>query len=300
MKKVKTAKRLSLIALMLVLCMLATLYILSLASKRMEEAEQARIEQEIAEAEQLAAEEAAAAEAEAAEKAASVPERVYSYRGSSNDELYTMAAYENAVEAGSGFIAFPFVVSGDGTLYVADDDQAHSLTGYSGFFSGMTDGQIAELTTRGGASLVKVSDLFDKFGKEVNYIIELKYTGNRNIEALKDLLKNYDLSDNIAISSTYFNGLRSIEADLPDIPKIFICSNESDFNEALSMSEIDTISVSRDMMSEDYCKSAHGCGKKCGAWTLNSEEDIKSAIGMGADSYFTDETAVAVSAEKAE
>ena len=44
---------------------------------------------------------------------------------------------------------------------------------------------------------------------------------------------------------------------------------------------------------------AHDYGKKFGAWGLNSEEDIKAAIEMGVDSYFTDETQLAVGIEKA-
>ena len=297
-KKAGTAKRLTAIAVMLLLCVLATVYILNLAHSRMEEARQAEIEREMAEAEQQAAEEAAQAESERAEKAASIPQRVYSLRGSSEDEAYTMASYEHAIEAGSGFITMPYVVSLDGTAYVAGDDEAHELTGYAGSFSGMTDGQIAELTTRGGANIVKLSDVIDKYGKEANYIFEIQYTGARNIEALSEIIGKYDIGDNSAISSEHFSILRSAEAELPDIPKIFLCRDDVTFGEALGLECVDAISVSKDLMVSEYCKMAHDYNKKFGAFALNSDQDIKAAIEMGVDSYFTDETVRAIEIEK--
>jgi glycerophosphoryl diester phosphodiesterase len=53
-------------------------------------------------------------------------------------------------------------------------------------------------------------------------------------------------------------------------------------------------------MNEENLAAVHESGKKFGAWTLNSEEDIRSAVSMGLDSYFTDEGALAVSIEKGE
>ena len=298
--KAKTVRRLLAIGVMLILCAVATVYILNLAHSRMEKAKQAEIERAQAEAEQQAAEEAENAAEEAADESTNTvnaPERVYSYRGSTEDEAFTMAAYDNAIQAGSGFISVPFVVSGDGTLYVADDDESQGLTGYSGYFSGMTDGQIAELTTRGGANILKLSDLVDKHGKNVNYIIELKYTSERNVSALEDFINKYELSDNVAIASTYFSGLRKLENDLPDIPKIFLCSDDNAFGEALGLEHVDTIAVSKDLMIAEYCNKAHERGKKFGATALNTEEEIRAAIDMGVDSYFTDETAIAIAVE---
>ena len=277
----KSKRRLMLIAVMLVLCVAAAVYITSLAKGRAEEARQAELEREQAEAEEAAAaaEEEQQAEEEAAITAAS--ERIYSYRGSSDDEAFTMAAYDNAVEVGSAFIVIPFVVSGDGTLYVSDDDYAQDLTGTAGYFSGMSDGQIAELETRGGSKVVKLDDIFDKYGKSINYIIELEYTSERNIIALLDLIKKHEIEGNVAIASKYFSGLRTLDAEMPDVPKIFICSTDEEFGEALGLDQVDTISVSKDLMIDDYCRMAHERGKKFGAWKLNSEEDIRKAIDMG-------------------
>lgn len=286
-------RKLLLVAGMLILCLVAGLYLVKMVGTRAEEAKQAEAEAE------AQAEAEAAAETEAAEKAASEKsEYIYAYRASSDDQLYTPAAYDSAIEAGAGIIVLPFVVSQDGTLYVADDDDASSLTGTSGAFSGMVDSQIDALETKAGTKVMKVSDALEKHGNDIKYVIEAKYTSERNQQALADLINKYGCADNVIIASRYFGGLSSLEAALPDIPKLFICEEEATFNEALGRSDVDIIAVSKDMMSEEKLKTAHDNDKKFGAWVLDSEEDIKSAISMGADSYFTDEAALAVGLEK--
>jgi glycerophosphoryl diester phosphodiesterase len=51
-------------------------------------------------------------------------------------------------------------------------------------------------------------------------------------------------------------------------------------------------------MTEGNCQTAHENGKMFSAWTLDSEEEIKSAIDMGVDTYFTNDTPLALSLER--
>lgn len=277
---------------MLVLCLLAAVSIVSTVKKRAAEAREAEI------AEQQAAEAAAQQAAEEEEKkAAEKSEHILAYRGSSEDGLYTMASYENAVAAGAGSIVLPFVVSQEGTLYVADDDYALDLTGYGGYFSGMIDSQIENLETKSGTKVLKLSEVFEKFGTDVKYVIDLRYTSERNQEALRKFLEENGNEDSISVACSYFSGLRALESSLPDVPKIFICSEAATFNEAKLADYVDVISVDKQMMSKELCDDAHKYEKEFGAWALNSADEVKQALDMGADSFFTDEVATAVEAE---
>ncbi len=297
-KRKEQKKKIIIIAALLLLSILAGMYAVKLAGKVAEDRRAAEAEAQ-AEAEAAAQQEAeAAAAAEAEAEAAKKSDSIYAYSGASGDAKYSLAAYDSAVEAGAGVIAVPFVVSQDGTLYVSDDDYAQELTGYGGYFSGMTDGQINNLETRSGAKVLKLSDVIDKYGKDIHYDIELKYTSERNLMALKELIDKKDCADVVSISSRYFNGLRSLDNELPDIPKIFICSSEEEWGEAMIHEFIDSVSVSKEMMSADYCKEAHDRNKKFGAWILNSEEEINTANEIGADFYYTDEAALAAGIEK--
>ena len=61
---------------------------------------------------------------------------------------------------------------------------------------------------------------------------------------------------------------------------------------------MDIISVPKEIMTADNAQAAHDHHKKFSAWTLNSEKEIKSAIDLGVDSYFTDDTELAIKLEK--
>jgi glycerophosphoryl diester phosphodiesterase len=164
----------------------------------------------------------------------------------------------------------------------------------------MSDGQIAEVKTKGGNGIVKLSDVFEKYGTDVNYVIEIRYANERNIMPFVETVKKAGVADVTSVSSYYFGALDIVENEFPDMPKIFLSENEVDLAEAQGSDIVDLISVDRDLMNEENLAAVHESGKKFGAWTLNSEEDIRSAVSMGLDSYFTDEGALAVSIEKGE
>ena len=279
------------IAVMLLLCIAAALYIVKISKAKAapEPAEEVVIEPE------QPAEETPPAEDVKAKLA-----HIYTNSGSSSEERYTMAAFDSAVEGGSVCLSMPVVAAKDGTLYVAYDDYLRDMTGFDGYLSGMSDGQIAEVKTKGGNGIVKLSDVFEKYGTDVNYVIEIRYANERNIMPFVETVKKAGVADVTSVSSYYFGALDIVENEFPDMPKIFLSENEVDLAEAQRSDTVDLISVNRDLMTAENLAAVHESGKKFGAWTLNSDEDIKSAVSMGLDSYFTDEGALAVSIEKGE
>ena len=51
-------------------------------------------------------------------------------------------------------------------------------------------------------------------------------------------------------------------------------------------------------MTESNCRRAHDSGKLFSAWTLDTEDEIRTAIDMGVDTYFTNDTPLALSIER--
>ena len=80
--------------------------------------------------------------------------------------------------------------------------------------------------------------------------------------------------------------------------KLYVCPDQATFELALDKDYVDIISVPKDVMTADNLKAAHEHDKKFSAWTLNTEEEISKAIELGVDSYFTDDTALAIGLEK--
>lgn len=272
---------------------------------------QTAVEEPVVTDEQAAEEQAAedaqkkAEEEEAARKKAedeAVASHVYSHRGSAGPEEHTFKAYDAAIEAGSRYIEQDVVISADKVLYVSHDENAYEMTGYDGMYEYMSSETIDGLTTEAGNKILRLSEVFDKYGKDINYVIELKSNSDACLLAFEQMVDEYGLSENIIVQSRHADALEIIERKYPDMPKLFVCWNQGDFNYVVDLPYVDIISVRAEtetgIFTESNCKAAHDAGKKFGGWTLNTEDEIKRAIDMGVDNYFTDDTALALSIEK--
>ena len=92
--------------------------------------------------------------------------------------------------------------------------------------------------------------------------------------------------------------LKDLEEYYPDMPKLYIVKDQSSFDYGLTKEYVDIIGVRKNLMSSSNCDKAHDSGKEFNAWTLDTDEEISSAIKMGADSYFTNRTDRAIELEK--
>ena len=290
-KRAKRRKLITIIVLLL-LCIMSAVYILAHFGESGNDSAEEQA------AENPAAEETADEEVPETVEAGIAASHIYSHRGSAGDDELTFAAYDKAVEAGSKYIEADIVVSGDGTVYLAHDDYAMDMTGTNGYFSGMTDGQIAKLKTKNGSSVLKLKDLFEKYGDSVNYIVDGKYMSARNVDAFTIAVRTSGLEENVIAASSFFDVLRPLDETFPDMTKLYVCPDQATFELALDKDYVDIISVPKDVMTADNLKAAHEHDKKFSAWTLNTEEEISKAIELGVDSYFTDDTALAIGLEK--
>lgn len=241
-----------------------------------------------------------AAEAAAAKINAEIASHVYSHRGSAGPEEHSFKAYDAAIEAGSRYIEQDAVISSDGVLYVSHDTWAGYMTGYDGMYEYMSSETIDGLKTDAGNKILRLSEVFDRYGRDINYVIELKNDSDACVRAFEELVDEYGLSDMITVQSADTGVLRELESKYPDMPKLFVCRSQAAFDGAVDEPYIDIISVKEAavLMTERNCSAAHANDKLFSAWTLNSEEQIKYAIEMGVDTYFTDDTPLALSIER--
>ncbi len=250
--------------------------------------------------------EKAKAEKEKTEKAAredearkDAAEHVFAHRGSSGEGLeHSFEAYDKAIEKGARYIEQDVVVSGDGTLFVQHDATAARMTGADRAFAGMSDEEIGKLRTRKGNPVLRLSQVFDRYGDSIVYVIELKSTDNATIQAFVDLVDQYRNEGQIIVQSLDPEVLRILDDVYPDMPKLLVCKTRADLERGLGASYADIISVRKDMMTEENAARVREKGQKFSAWTLLTEKEIRKAIDLGADSYFTDDVGLAMSIEE--
>lgn len=232
--------------------------------------------------------------------ASMIASHVYSHRGSAGANEHSFDAYDDAIAAGSKYIEQDLVISADGVLFVSHDLTAGRLTGNGLTFSSASSEEIESLTTRTGNRILRLSEVFDRYGKDITYVIELKSSDQATINAFEELVDQYDFSDVIIVQSTSTDVLSILEEKFPDMPKLYVCKSQSGFYDSLEMPYVDIISVDidRGLMTESNCEAAHEHGKMFSAWTLDYESSIREAIRMGVDTYFTNDTPLALSLER--
>ena len=298
MKRRKTLITTIIVMLILVVASMAWIIHKGKANNAAEAAEQeeaAQVEEELGKAE-----EEALAKQEAEE--AAVTSHVFSHRGREGSYEHTFKAYDEAIKAGSRYIEQDIVISSDGVLYVSHDENAVAMTGYNGMYEYMSSETIDGLKTEAGNKILRLSEVFDKYGDTINYVIELKANSDACIMAFENMVEEYGLSDHIIVQSRYAETLEIIENKYPDMPKLLVCWNQGVFNYGVEESYVDILSVratvETGIWTESNCQAAHDAGKQFGVWTIDTEDEIKKAIDMGVDNYFTNETALALELER--
>ena len=226
-------------------------------------------------------------------------QHVYSHRGSAGENEHSFKAYDDAIAAGSIYIEQDLVLSQDGVLFVAHDLSAEPMTGTSRLYSSMSAEEIDGLKTKAGEKVLRMSEVFDRYGNTVNYVIELKaYEDSRMIDSFRELVDKYGCQDKVIVQCEDIHPLRKLEDIYPDMTKLYVCRSQWGFDTSINEPYIDIISVKEWLMTEERCKIVHDKGKMFSAWTLDSEESIRNAIDIGVDTYFTNDTPLAISIEK--
>lgn len=227
-----------------------------------------------------------------------IADRVYSHRGSAGTDEHSFEAYDAAIEAGSHNIEQDIVISSEGTLYVSHDLSAYAMTGVDRQFSDMTDAEIDGLTRYSGGKVLRLSEVFERYGSKVHYIIELKSSDDATIEAFKNEVDEHDVEGLVIVQALENEVLRSLDSIYPDMPKLQVVKTESALWQAMESDVVDIVGARVQFVNEANCNAAHERDKKFAGWTLDSEYEIRNAIDVGADSYFTNDTALALELER--
>lgn len=226
-------------------------------------------------------------------------DHVISHRGASGEEIeHTFKAYDLALDYGTKYIEQDLVTSKEGTLYVSHDENAERLTDVDKNYKDMSDDEIDKLRTDDDQHILKLEDVFKKYEDSTYYAIELKEKDNSGaIEPFVKLVKKYDLEDKIIVQARNKEALEAINTNFQDMSKLILVNTDDELDDALNQGYVDIIGANVDLMNKDNVKKVHDSDKDFNVWTLNSTNEIKEAIDLNVDSYFTNFTAKALTIE---
>lgn len=207
---------------------------------------------------------------------------------------HTFKSYDKAIAMGADYIEQDLQLTKDGHLIISHDSTVDRITGYTGNIRDMSLSEIKELRTSDNQEILTLKELFDKYGKSVNYYIETKrpYEPDMDIELVK-LLKEYDLvnengkSDNVIIQSFSDNSLKNIRKELPEATLIQLTKNPRVDTLNDIMKYANGVGPTFSKLDKNYVQNAQARNLLVHPYTVNTDEDIAKAVNLNVDGFFT-------------
>lgn len=209
---------------------------------------------------------------------------VFAHRGYSGVKPEgTYEAYDYAIEKGIPQIELDVRTNQDGTLYVIHDDELMRLLNQDLILSELSDEQTRKLTYPNHESLHTLQDLFDRYGKNVHYLVEVK-RGISDVPAVQSVLNaNRDLYSQIELMAWDLETAKALKEAFPKIPVLLLMENLDLYDQALDAQWLDGMSLDEAITTQKHILDLHQKDKKCYIWTVNEPERMKQLSQWGAD-----------------
>ena len=143
------------------------------------------------------------------------------------------------------------------------------------------------------SSKTRLRDVFDRYGRNVYYLVEIKRPYDSSAYALTNLVREYGYEDQVVVQCFEKEWLKEVKDVIPNIRTMFLIDRDHDDGDdllnALQDRYIDEISVKygEGYMTEGNCKKVQNARKRFSAWTLQDDDSVIEAIELGLDGYFT-------------
>lgn len=222
----------------------------------------------------------------------------------------TLPAFQLAIDMKADSIELDIQLTRDHVPVVIHDESVNRTTNGKGYVRNMTLEQIKQLDagswfnkaypmfardTYAGISIPTLDEVFDTFGKNISYILEIKEpASNINIESvLNDYIKKYNVENVVAIHSFSGTSLRKFHAINPDIPLYQLVWNDYSAARvsAAYLEDVKTyavgISPNFQGTTAAYVAQVKNAGLKVMPYTVNYQVNMDKAYLWGVDGVYT-------------
>ncbi|MNO65819.1 Glycerophosphoryl diester phosphodiesterase [compost metagenome] len=222
----------------------------------------------------------------------------------------TIPAFELAIDMKTDYIELDIQLTKDRVPVVIHDETINRTTNGTGYVKNFTLEQISKLDAGSwfneqypmfardiyaGLRIPTLEEVFERFGKEVDYMIEIKDPAlNPNIEAvLNEQIEKYDLSGHVSIHSFSEASLRRFHSMNPKIPLYQIVwynipvykIPESYINRVKTYAV--GISPNFQKINASFVAQVKNAGLKVFPYTVNYQVNMDKAVIWGVDGVHT-------------
>lgn len=221
--------------------------------------------------------------------------KITAHRGSSlTAPENSISAIKNAISEGADYVEIDVMTTKDDEVVVFHDSTLKRMAGINNSIKDMTLSEVREIDIGSQFSEEFAGEKIQTFKEvlraskdkiKINIELKVKKKNDPLPEKVVDLLKKYEMEDQVIISSQDYESLQKIKEVDPLINVGFILTlGIGDFTKM----NVDFVSVEYQMLKKDLVYSMHALGKEVHVWTINDKKRAENAMKLGADNIITD------------
>ena len=232
---------------------------------------------------------------------------VIAHRGASaHAPENTLAAFNLAVSQNAPVIELDVQLSADGEAVAFHDFSVSRTTDGSGIIRKLTLKELKSLHAGAlfgpaypDSKIPTLREVFNDLNSDIFLNIELKNT-NSPIDSLPakvaEIIQSHHANNRVLISSFNPLALKRIREHLPTVPRGLLLHKPAHVDLCIFfpglISGYQSINTSFSCINESRVDALQALGKKVFVYTLNHPKNIKHALDIGADGFFTDDPAL--------
>lgn len=225
---------------------------------------------------------------------------IFAHRGASGEAPEnTLAAFKLGLEQGCDAFELDVHLSKDGQLVVIHDATIDRTTNGSGAVSELTVEELKAFDAGSwfkkeytGERLPLLEEVFDHTPAHIVINIEVKGSYNQQLEpALIELLKKKNRMDTVVVSSFDWKSLRYLKELEPQIKIGLLYNLRLDHHDKLpeaAGTDVYSLHPNAAKLDPQDIQRAQSANLLVYLWTINSEEQMRSALEASVDGIITD------------
>ncbi|GAB4420497.1 MAG: glycerophosphodiester phosphodiesterase [Anaerolineales bacterium] len=226
----------------------------------------------------------------------------------------TLYAFERAAELGVDVLEMDLHISKDGVLVIMHDETVDRTTDGTGLLEEMTLEEVKALDAgyawtpddgatypfRGqGVTVPTLEEVFQAF-PEYRMVIEIKKTERSMAEPFCDLIRAYQMEDQVLVASFHDERMEAFRRVCPEVATssarqettVFVLLSKVYLGRAFSPA-FQSLQVPREssgitVMTEGFVRAVHERGLRVEPWTINDPAEMQKYIDWGVDGIITD------------
>lgn len=216
-------------------------------------------------------------------------EPYFAHRGYSAKKLEnSFQAFDLARTSGYPQIECDIWKSTDGILYVSHDNSLGRTADSELKITESSSEQLDQVSLKNGDRLPRLSDLFERYGNGLVYLIELK-EGGSELDSFLDLMGRYEgLQKNILVQAWNLDALNRVHEKLPYMFTMLLMPDTGGLSEALANPDLSGVNISQNALNPETVSEIRKAGKACWGYTANTEQEISRLKDLGVDGVISD------------